>query len=118
MILEVPDEKRIIFVLPWQGQTLLGTTEVRQKLDDAIECSQEEKQYLIHAYNHYFNRKISDVDIVGSFAGLRPLLRSSANPRKASREYGIQKNEKLVTVFGGKWTTSRALSHKVKAAIL
>ncbi|MBV5329556.1 MAG: FAD-dependent oxidoreductase [Chlorobium sp.] len=115
LILEVPDERRIFFVLPWKGKTLIGTTEVRQQLDDAIECNQEEKQYLIDAYNHYFNRRISDVDVVDTFAGLRPLLRSAADPDKVSREYAIQKNEKLITVFGGKWTTARALAKKVKA---
>jgi glycerol-3-phosphate dehydrogenase len=117
LILEVPDERRIFFVLPWKGKTLLGTTEVRQQLDDVIECSQKETQYLIEAYNHYFISQISDVDVVDTFVGLRPLLRSAANPGKASREYAIQKNGKLLTVFGGKWTTSRALANKVQASI-
>ena len=117
LILEMPDARRIFFVLPWKGQTLLGTTEVRQQLDDVIECSQKEKQYLIDAYNHYFISRISDRDVVESFAGIRPLLRSAVNPGKASREYAIQQNEKLVTVFGGKWTTSRALANKVQSIL-
>lgn len=114
LILEVPRERRIFFVLPWEGKTLLGTTEVRQKLEDAIECSEKEKIYMINAYNHYFKNQIIGIDVIEAFAGLRPLLRSAVNPGKASREYELQRNEKLITVFGGKWTTARALAGKVK----
>ncbi len=114
LILEVPNERRIFFVLPWQGKTLLGTTEVRQQLEDAITCSEEEKRYLMNAYNHYFSKVISEIELLDAFAGLRPLLRSSVNSGKSSREYALQRNEKLITVFGGKWTTARALAGKVK----
>ncbi len=44
-LFEIPREKRIFFVLPWKTKTLIGTTEVRQKLDDAIECSNLERDY-------------------------------------------------------------------------
>ncbi|NTV92273.1 MAG: FAD-dependent oxidoreductase [Chlorobiaceae bacterium] len=114
LLLEVPYESRIFFVLPWQGKTLIGTTEVRQSLDDEIGCSDKERQYLITAYNSYFTNPINNNEVIDSFAGLRPLLRSAANPGKASREYAIQKNDNLTTVFGGKWTTARALAYKVK----
>jgi len=113
LILDIPEETRIFFVLPWQGSTMVGTTEVRQKLDEPIACSNLEKQYLIDAYNHYFTNTISQINIIDTFAGLRPLLRSNRDPGKASREYAIQKNNNLITVFGGKWTTARALADKV-----
>ncbi|HWR31225.1 MAG TPA: FAD-dependent oxidoreductase [Negativicutes bacterium] len=114
LILEVPHETRIFFVLPWQGKTLVGTTEVRQTLDDAIICSDQERQYLLEAYNCYFTTPISNHEVIETFAGLRPLLRSADNPGRASREYAIQRNENLTTVFGGKWTTARALAYKVQ----
>ncbi len=117
LILEVPNETRIFFVLPWQSKTLIGTTETRQKLNEPIACSDTEKQYLIKAYNHYFKTKITGSDTIETFAGLRPLLKTNTNPGKASREYAIQKNKNLITVFGGKWTTSRALARKVTKMI-
>ena len=117
LILEVPNETRIFFVLPWYNKTLIGTTETRQKLDEPIACSDTEKQYLIKAYNHYFNTKLTDSDTIETFTGIRPLLNTNTNPGKASREYAIQKNKNLITIFGGKWTTSRALAKKVSKMI-
>jgi glycerol-3-phosphate dehydrogenase len=117
LILEVPGESRIFFVLPWEGQSLVGTTEIRQHLSDAVICSEDESLYLVRAYNHYFHSGIGLEDVVQTFSGLRPLLRSSLDPGKASREYAFQRNGKLVTVFGGKWTTARALANKVTKEI-
>ena len=115
-LFEIPGERRIFFVLPWQGNTLIGTTEVRQSLDEPITCSTPEKHYLLQAWQHYFPH--SQANIIGTFSGLRPLLYSAKDPNKASREYAIQRNDKLINVLGGKWTTSLALAQKVTQAIL
>lgn len=112
-LLEVPDEKRICFVLPYLGQTLVGTTEVRQTIEQPIECSDKEAEYLLAIYNHYFQARKKVSDACKRFSGGRPLIRGSEDPNKASREYVIEKKGKLITVFGGKWTTSRALGYKV-----
>ena len=112
-ILEVPNEERVFFVLPHHGRTLVGTTEVRQRVDEPIKASQEEIDYLLGAYQHYFDNGVNETDIVGHYAGLRPLLISHKNPNKASREYAIEKNGEVISVFGGKWTTSRALGEKL-----
>ncbi len=108
--LEVPNERRIFFVLPYKGQTMVGTTERHQTLDQPIKASDEEIDYLLAAYNHHFKHDKTRDDIVHQFAGVRPLIRSSADPNKISREYEIDQQEKLVTVYGGKWTTSHALA--------
>lgn len=115
--LEVPGENRIFFVLPWKGNTLVGTTEVRQELDEPITCSEYEKAYLLDAYNHYRSDTVTTASIVESFSGLRPLVKSAEDPTRASREYIIHRNNKLVTVLGGKWTTSQALARKVSNII-
>ena len=112
-MLEVPAERRIVFVLPYQGKTLLGTTEVRQTLDEPIRCSEAERQYLLSVYNHYFMQQCGPSDIVGEFAGVRPLLGGSANASNASREYALHWQQQLLTVNGGKWTTARALAQQV-----
>jgi glycerol-3-phosphate dehydrogenase len=113
LILEIPSDNRIFFVLPWQGKTLIGTTEVRQSLDEPIECSGAETMYLMDAYNHYCKPKLQRHEIVSKFAGLRPLLRSRSNPTRSTREYAIQTNDKLITIFGGKWTTAISLAERV-----
>ncbi len=113
VLLEVPGSTRVFFVLPYRGQTLIGTTEVRQTLDVPIECSAEERDNLIDLHNTYFDPNITVGAVTKTFAGLRPLLRSHANPTHATREYALERRDRLITVFGGKWTTSRALGDKV-----
>lgn len=114
-LLEAPNDRRIFFVLPWRGNTLVGTTEVRQTLNEPIACSPKEQSYLLNAWSHYFSDH--QPNVIDSFAGLRPLLRSAQDPSKATREYAIHRTGKLVTVLGGKWTTAIALADKVSHAI-
>ena len=114
---EVPGERRIFFVLPWQGQTLLGTTEVRQGLDETIACSQAEEAYLLAAYQHYRTQQAPQPAISSRFAGLRPLIYSAADPSRATREYALERQGRILTVVGGKWTTSMALADKVAAQL-
>lgn len=112
-LLEVPDEKRIFFVLPWQGKTLIGTTEIRQMPDEPIICTTAERDYLLAAYNYYRTNSVSVASVVSHFAGVRPLLSSSADPNNTTREYAIERKGKLLNVFGGKWTTTLALAKNV-----
>ncbi|MCT6698091.1 glycerol-3-phosphate dehydrogenase/oxidase [Rheinheimera sp. 4Y26] len=117
-MLEVPGENRIVFVLPYQGQTLLGTTEVRQSLAEPIACSHDERAYLLDVYNHYFVTSRNAADIIREFAGVRPLLGGSADASSASREYSMHWQQQLLTVTGGKWTTARALAQQVVQQVL
>lgn len=116
-LLEVPDEKRIFFVLPWQGKTLVGTTEVRQQPDEPVQCSTNERDYLLAAYNHYMKVPVDESSVSGDFAGIRPLLYSADDPAKATREYALQRQGQLLNVFGGKWTTALALARQVTQLI-
>lgn len=112
-LVEVPWERRVCFILPWEGQTLVGTTEVRQSLDEPIACSAEEQAYLLRVYNHYISPAADETQIVARFAGVRPLIRSSRNPSRATREYALEQHGRVISIFGGKWTTSRALGEQV-----
>jgi glycerol-3-phosphate dehydrogenase len=110
-LLQSPSDGRICFVIPHQGKTLVGTTEVRQQLSAPICCSPAETSYLLELYQYFFpSRK---AEICGVFSGLRPLIRSHANPNKATREYAIETMRNVVTIYGGKWTTARALGLRV-----
>ncbi len=112
-LLEVPKEERIVFALPFKGETLLGTTEVRQKIEEPIQCSEAERDYLLQVYNYYFEPDCNASDVLRSFAGLRPLLTGSELASRASREYRIIRKGNIISVFGGKWTTARALAKSV-----
>lgn len=114
-LFEVPNDRRIFFVLPWQGHTLVGTTEVRQELDELVTCSEQEQSYLLGAWSRYFPHYKPQV--IDTFSGLRPLLRSAQDPNKATREYAIHRTNNLITVFGGKWTTALGLAEKITHAM-
>ncbi|CCQ10472.1 Aerobic glycerol-3-phosphate dehydrogenase [Pseudoalteromonas luteoviolacea B = ATCC 29581] len=112
-LLEEQDSARVVFVLPYHGKTLLGTTEVKQTLSDPIAVSPAEKANLLNLYNQYFTKPVNEQDILHQFAGIRPLLAGDGQLNKNSREYKIRQDGQLISVFGGKWTTSRALARAV-----
>ncbi|HRD90427.1 MAG TPA: FAD-dependent oxidoreductase [Accumulibacter sp.] len=116
-LLEVPAEPRVIFVLPWKDKTLVGTTEVRQGLDAPVLCEEAERTYLLAVVRHYFPNRDGAHELIESFSGLRPLLRSASDPGQATREYALHREGALISVFGGKWTTARALAEKVLASL-
>jgi glycerol-3-phosphate dehydrogenase len=56
-------------------------------------------------------------EISSTFAGVRPLIRSADDPGRATREYALERHGAVLTVFGGKWTTARALGELVASRI-
>jgi glycerol-3-phosphate dehydrogenase len=114
LLLQSTTDRRIFFVLPWKGTTLVGTTEVVQETPpDLAHASSEEVDYLIGRFNHYFREPISDADVQSAFAGVRPLVGRATNPSAIGRDFRIVRDGNLINVFGGKMTTFLALARKV-----
>lgn len=107
LMLPIPNEKRIFFVLPYQGKTMIGTTEVRQTQPESKPASAEEITYLLNAYNQYHHRKLTQEDVCGTFAGVRPLLKDAINPSNSTREWAFETVDNVLHVYGGKWTTAQ-----------
>ncbi|PYQ53148.1 MAG: FAD-dependent oxidoreductase [Acidobacteria bacterium] len=114
ILLQSASDRRVFFVLPWKGTTLVGTTEVVQRgtLDD-VHASQEEIDYLISRFNHYIREPITSAEVASTFAGVRPLVGRASNPSAIGREYRIQRHGNLINIFGGKMTTFMSLARKV-----
>lgn len=112
-VLQRMDDRRIVFLLPWHGKSLLGTTEVLQTNPEAQPASEKEIDYLLETYNQFFEDFLKREDITETFSGVRPIVRKGNNFSGASRESVIERHGKLVSVFGGKWTTSRVLAKSV-----
>lgn len=113
-LLQSVTDRRVFFVLPWKGTTLVGTTEVMQ--DEPLEqvhAHDDEVEYLITRFNHYFVRTIGRDDIESSFAGVRPLVGRASNPSALDRDFRVTRQHNLINVFGGKLTTFMALSRRV-----
>src|SRR5687768_3404140 len=114
ILLQSTSDRRVFFVLPWKGTTLVGTTEVVQKEPlDGVHASDEEIEYLIARFNRYIREPISRADIAGTFAGVRPLVGRATNPSAIGRDFRVVRQGNLINVFGGKMTTFMALARKV-----
>ena len=114
---------RVIFVIPHGDKVLVGTTEVPNK-DDLFDVkpTKEEIQYLLKNLNSYFpNLDLKEEKIIGSFAGIRPLVREGANTGnrgKTSREHKIfQPSSDTYVIAGGKYTTFRVMGREVTQKI-
>ena len=114
LLLQSTGDRRVFFVLPWKGATLVGTTEAvhRESLDN-VNASEEEIEYLIARFNRYFATPIGRDDIASTFAGVRPLVGRATNPGAIGRDYRVVRRGNLINVFGGKMTTFMSLARKV-----
>jgi glycerol-3-phosphate dehydrogenase len=113
------DDNRIVFVIPYKEEfSLIGTTEVDVNTPDNPSISDDEKIYLINSINNHFVKQISQVDIVDTYSGIRPLIEDFKEASKVSRDYVFDLNiqnigSPLLNIYGGKLTTYRKLSEKV-----
>jgi glycerol-3-phosphate dehydrogenase len=115
-----PADGRVFFVLPWQGMTLIGTTDtLSADSPDALTVTPEDRAYLLAGHNHYFTPPLRDADVLNSFVGLRPLIRSKpGEPSSLSREFRLFASPcGLLSAAGGKYTTYRAMAEAITDAI-
>ncbi len=109
-----PADGRYIIAMPWEGVTLVGTTDIDHTgvLPDDPSISPEEVRYLLDSVQAVFpEQKLTLADVRATYAGIRPVIDTGmADPSKESREYLIWKEDGLVTVSGGKMTTFRLMA--------
>jgi glycerol-3-phosphate dehydrogenase len=110
-----PLDGRPVFIFPWEGITLVGTTDVDhyESLDDEPRISPEETAYLMAAVEALFPAlNLTLDDVVASYAGVRPVIGSGKiKPSQESREHVLWQENGLLTVTGGKLTTFRLIAH-------
>ena len=112
---------RPIFVIPWNGQLLVGTSEVADSnLPDNPQPSAEERDYLFQSFAHLFPRSgLSPADIRYDFAGIRPLAYSpgksfsSVTRKHLLHDHADEGAAGLISVIGGKLTTAASLARDV-----
>lgn len=124
-----PRDGRVLFVIPWLTRTdpvdpertispviLIGTTDTNfAGLPEDLLVTPEDEAYLLDAYNHFFSPGLTSEEVLGSFAGLRPLIRArTGEPSARSREFRIFGSPSgLLTVAGGKYTTYRHMAEVI-----
>jgi len=115
------DDGRVIFAIPWLGRLLVGTTDDEVTHDDELVVKRSEAEYLLQQLNRYLSRPFAINDIVGGFAGVRPLVSQGkgAKTKKLIREHEVEVDREsgLISVLGGKWTTYRAMAEDAVDAV-
>jgi len=120
VVIPVPKDRRSVFVVPWGGEggphqfTYIGTTDTDYDgpIDDP-QITAADISYLLRAINGASTTKITEADILGTWAGLRPLVAAAKSERTAdlSRRHSVHTSPGgVVTVTGGKLTTYRRMA--------
>lgn len=108
------DDGRVLFAIPWLGRVLIGTTDLDvDRVDEEPRPHEEEVSYLVDHASRYLANPIDRSHVLGTFAGLRPLIAPHARKetKAISREHAIFVSRSgLVTIVGGKWTTYRRMA--------
>jgi glycerol-3-phosphate dehydrogenase len=116
-----PVDRRPVFIFPWEGITLVGTTDVDhdQPLDEEPAISPVEVAYLMAAVDAQFpSLHLGLDDIVSTFAGVRPVIGTGkSDPSRESRDHVVWEEKGLLTVTGGKLTTFRLIALDVLKAV-
>jgi glycerol-3-phosphate dehydrogenase len=119
-VIPVPKDRRSVFVVPWGGEggdhrfTYIGTTDTDYDgpVDDP-QITPDDVEYLLRAINAAVTTTIAQADILGTWAGLRPLVRAAKSERTAdlSRRHSVRASDSgVITVTGGKLTTYRRMA--------
>jgi glycerol-3-phosphate dehydrogenase len=106
-------EKSVLFVIPWDDHWIIGTTDTDWNLDLAHPAaSQSDIDYLLENVNTVLADPLTEDDVVGVFAGLRPLMSGESDATsKVSREHLVLDSAPgLISVVGGKYTTYRVMA--------
>ena len=109
----LPTATSVLFVIPWQDHWIIGTTDTDWELDLAHPAaSKRDLDYLLETVNRVLANPITRDDIVGVYAGLRPLLYGEDDSTsQLSREHAVSESVSgLITVAGGKYTTYRVMA--------
>ncbi|MBL7546143.1 MAG: FAD-dependent oxidoreductase [Bdellovibrionaceae bacterium] len=104
---------RVLFILPWEGKTIIGTTDSKADVVEKPTTLEADVDYLVKEVSQYLTTPINRSDVKSFWTGIRPLVSdpNAADTAQLARDHVINKNETsgLITLTGGKWTTYRIM---------
>ncbi|KAF6153217.1 hypothetical protein GIB67_041903 [Kingdonia uniflora] len=111
LIIPKTKDGRVVFMLPWRGKTLAGTTDSSTEITALPQAREEEVEFIMQAIGDYLNIKVRHSDILSTWSGIRPLASdpSAKDTSSISRDHIVHVDcPGLITITGGKWTTYRS----------
>lgn len=116
VVFDSPQDGRHVFLIPWGGLALIGTTDTDFDGDlDSPAATSDDVAYLLDAAQYAFpDSRVGEGDVISTFAGLRPLVKAPGSAYAVSREHQIAESPSgLITIVGGKLTTHRLMAEQV-----
>ncbi|KAF2881657.1 hypothetical protein ILUMI_24514 [Ignelater luminosus] len=114
---------RVIFFLPWQKQTIAGTTDLPCQVSHNPKPTEDEITFILSEVKNYLNPdvEVRRGDVMSAWSGIRPLVSdpNKADTQSLARNHIVHVSDSnLVTIAGGKWTTYRAMAQEtIDAAV-
>ncbi|HEX6790885.1 MAG TPA: glycerol-3-phosphate dehydrogenase/oxidase [Candidatus Krumholzibacteria bacterium] len=106
------DDDRVVFVIPWRGHVLVGTTDTPVDTPDHDpSATADDVNFLIEHAARYLMHAPGRHDVKSAFAGLRPLPAEKGRTANVRRDHRVEVAGGMVTICGGKWTTYRLMAH-------
>lgn len=124
LLIPKTSDGRLIFVIPFRGKVMIGTTDTPYKGgNEEPRLEKEEAAYLLETAKPYLNEMPEITEVKAGFGGVRPLLlarrRSEENTKSLLRDHEVEVDEEsgLVSLLGGKWTTYRLMAQDTMDAV-
>jgi glycerol-3-phosphate dehydrogenase len=110
------EDGRVIFAIPWNGRLLVGTTDTGYTPGEEMVVTRQEIEYLLRQLNPYLSSPLRAEQVVGGFAGVRPLVSAKGvtDTKKLIRDDEVEFDAEsgIVSILGGKWTTHRLMGQE------
>ena len=113
LLIPETEDGRVLFLLPWLGHTLVGTTDDPAEIQENPRAQEEEIEYILRHVRKYFSIPVDRDDVMAAWSGLRPLVSDpdASDTAGLSRDHVINISDGgLLTIAGGKWTTYRKMA--------
>jgi len=133
LLIPKTEDGRVLFLLPWLGRTLVGTTDNPAPVEEDPKASEVDVAYILRHVQHYFDLPVERSDVLASWSGLRPLVQqemvgqltdedtthhgvkrtvsTAHGTARISRDHTILvSGSGLISITGGKWTTYRRMA--------
>ena len=121
LIVPKTSDGRVLFLLPWEGSTLVGTTDYLSPVTALPVPHEEDIEFLLREISGMLKRDVRRDDVRSVWSGIRPLARDvkATTTENVNRDHLIEKTwDGLTTISGGKWTTYRLMAEDVLGVVL
>lgn len=115
LVLPETEDGRLAFIVPWEGRAVLGTTDTPYSGSmEQPPVTREDVEYLLRHARRFLNVELEPGDVLGAYAGLRPLVSAGGRSADISRRHAVVRHEPgFISIIGGKLTTYRRMAEDV-----